>query len=190
MLSRRSLLLASALLAPMLLLRSAEARPLWPGARYTDADRAQAIRRGLRFLHRLAMKPKNFAEHGDDLLWCFYTISITAADPELKDRAWQIGKERAQYWRRKNTPVPAGADGDDLTKLVSGALSADRMGVGDDRMKEHVQQAAARLGAEQFLQFDPTKEPVPRTFRRRARSATMKTRPAPASAAPAARNWK
>ena len=161
MLSRRTLLLAPALLAPMLLPRSAEARPLWPGARYTDADRAQAIRRGLRFLHRLAMKPKNFAEHGDDLLWCFYTISITAADPELKDRAWQIGKERAQYWRRKNTTVPADADGDDLTKLVSGALSADRMGLRDDRMKEQLQRAAARLSAEQFLQFDPTKEPVP-----------------------------
>ena len=163
MLSRRMVLLAPIAFAPALLAWPAngQARSLWPGARYTEADRARAIRRGMHFLHRLAMNSKNFAEHGDDLLWCFYTISITAADPELKTRAWRIGEERAKYWRRKNPTIPANADADDVVKLVCGSLTADRLGARDDGMKERLRQAALRFSAEDFLHFDPTKEPAP-----------------------------
>jgi hypothetical protein len=164
MVSRRTLLLGPFALALALLPRrpNAQPQPLWAGSRYTEADQARAIRRGMRFLHRLAMKSKNFAEHGDDLLWCFYTISSTAADPELKKTAWQIGEERAKYWRRKHPTVPADADADDLVKLVCGSLTADRLGARDDGMKERLRQAALRFGAEDFLKFDPVKEPVPR----------------------------
>jgi hypothetical protein len=163
MLSRRSLLLAPVALAPVLVPLRVEAkpRPLWPGSRYSEADRAKAIRNGIRYLHELAMKPENFAEHGDDLLWCFYTLSITAADPWLKRRAWQIGEERARYWRRENGAVPANADADRVTSLVSGSLTADRLGARDERMKEQLRQAALRFSPQDFLQFDAAKEPVP-----------------------------
>lgn len=163
MLSRRMLLRAPVALAPALWAwpASGQSRPLWPGARYTEADRARAIRHGMRFLHRLAMNSQNFAKHGDDLLWCFYTISITAADPELKTRAWQIGQERAKYWRRKNPTIPATVGADDIAKLVCGSLTADRLGARDDGMKEQLRQAALSFGAEDFIKFDPTKEAVP-----------------------------
>jgi hypothetical protein len=163
MLSRRTLLLAPVALAPALVPWPLQAKPraLWPGSRYTEADRAKAIRGGMRFLHGTAMNAVHFAEHGDDLLWCFYTISVTAADPWLKARAWQIGVERARYWRRKNAIVPADADADGIATLVSGSLAADRLGIRNDGIKDELRQAALRFRTEEFLQFDPAKEPVP-----------------------------
>jgi hypothetical protein len=161
MLSRRAFLQAAAVLAPALLPMPAAGRPLWSGARYTDADRANAIRRGMRFLHGVAMNPKHFAEHDDDLLWCFYTIATTAADPELRARAWRIGQERARHWRRKNGSVPADADADTIVALVSGSLPADRLGVRADAMKGQLEAAASRYSAKDFLHFDPAKEPPP-----------------------------
>ena len=161
--SRRSFLLAPVVLAPVLAPWPLQAKPqpLWPGSRYSEANRATAIRRGLRYLHDLAMKPENFAEHGDDLLWCFYTLSTTAADPWLKRRAWQIGEERARSWRRKNATVPADADADAIVQLVSGNLAADRLGVSGAAMKPQLVEAASRFGPEDFLQFDAANEPVP-----------------------------
>jgi hypothetical protein len=155
------MLLAPALLAPVLLPLPADGKPLWPGARYTDTDRANAIRRGMRFLHRTAMNPKHFEEHDDDLLWCFYTIATTAADPELRGRAWRIGQERARHWRRKTGSVPADIGADTVVALVSGGLAADRLGVRDDGMKTQLAAAASRFGPRDFLHFDPTKEPPP-----------------------------
>jgi hypothetical protein len=88
--SRRSILMApfmaaAALLWPHVKSHAAAAdngRPLWPGARYTFRDRAHAIRRGMEFIYRSATDTKNFTEHGDDYLWCFYS---SAATPGLVD---------------------------------------------------------------------------------------------------------
>ena len=66
-------------LIPALL--QAQAVPLWPGARYNTADRDRALERGLDFIYRTASDPKVFADWGHDLLWCLYTISATAKDP-------------------------------------------------------------------------------------------------------------
>jgi hypothetical protein len=161
MLSRRTLLQAPVALAPALLPLPADGKPLWPGARYSDADRANAIRRGMRFLHRTAMNPKHFDEHNDDLLWCFYTIATTAADAQLRARAWQIGRERARHWRRKTRSVPADADADTIVALVSGGLAADRLGIPDETMKRQLVAAASRFGPKDFLHFDPVNEPPP-----------------------------
>ena len=59
--------------------RATPTGPLWRGARYTHEDRARALRRGLRFIYRLARVPKNFEEYGEDFLWCFYSLSATTA---------------------------------------------------------------------------------------------------------------
>ena len=56
------------------------------------------------------------------MLWCFYTLSSTAADPWLKRTAWAMGQERARQWRRDNPRVPADADADDVASLVFGSL--------------------------------------------------------------------
>src|SRR5512132_606839 len=92
-LSRRRFLLtaipAACLAAPL----QSAARPLWQGARFSVEERDRAIRRGLRSIYRLARNRRNFTEYGDDLLWCFYTLSATAADPWLKRTAWDMGRE-------------------------------------------------------------------------------------------------
>src|SRR5215213_5234482 len=109
-LSRRRFILSALPAAYLAAPWEAAARPLWPGARFSVEERDRAIRRGLRFIYRLARNRRNFTEYGDDMLWCFYTLSVTAADPWLKRTAWDMGQERARQWRRDNPRVPAKAD--------------------------------------------------------------------------------
>ena len=91
-LSRRSLLLTPALMAPALLWpQPAASRPLWAGARYSEHERARAIQRGLTFVHQVAADAKYFSDNGDDLLWFYFTISANAADRDLRARALRLG---------------------------------------------------------------------------------------------------
>ena len=161
--TRRQILLAPVMLAPALAWpQEAESRPLWPGARHSDRDRARAIQRGLRFIYRIATNPEHFAEHGDDLLWCFYSIAVTAADPRLKALAGRMGRERARQWRRDHPRVPGDVEATAIVSMASASYCADRLGVRNDRMKDELQLAARRFQIADFLKFDPTKEPIPR----------------------------
>src|ERR1700730_6404691 len=117
---RRMLLMPFALGAPLLLPRALAAKPLWPGARYSEEQRTRATQRGLHFIYSTAVKPKYFAEYGDDYLWCFYTISNTTADPTLKRMARTMGEERAKAWRRLHPRLPAGADANAIAPPVFG----------------------------------------------------------------------
>ena len=168
-LSRRRFLvfgLTAAIAPPVFALDATVApRPLWPGARYTIEQRDRAIRRGLRFIYRLARVGKNFTEYGDDMLWCFYTLSSTAADPWLKRTAWAMGQERARQWRRDNPRVPADADADDVASLVFGSYAADLLEVRDDAMKPALAKAASRFTAIDFLKFDPVRGVIPDDIR-------------------------
>ena len=135
--------------------------PLWPNSRFTELDRQRSILRGLEFIYSTASNPKQFETDGNDLLWCFYSLSAAAADPELKKRAWRMGQERAREWRRANTHVPPDADAGTIWSLAYGSLSADLLDVRDDGLKAELLTAARRHTAEEYLQFDPTKEPPP-----------------------------
>ena len=160
--SRRNMLLASlALGAPLFFPRAALVKPLWPGARYSEEHRTRAMQRGLRFIYATAVKPKNFAEYGDDYLWCFYTISNTAADPALKRMARTMGEERARAWRRLHPRVPAGADANEISSLVFGSQAADQLGQRDERMEAELRRAAGRFRAAHYLSFDPARELPP-----------------------------
>ena len=139
----------------------AASRPLAPGPRYTAADRARAIRRGLRFLDRVTKVPENLATYGDDFLWCFYSLSATATDPWLRREAAAIGRERARQWRRANPRVPPDADADAVAALVSGSHSADCLGVRDDAMKPALVEAARRFGPLDYFYFDPATGVIP-----------------------------
>ena len=161
-LSRRRMLLAPlALGGPLLFPRALSAKPLWPGARYSEERRTRAMQRGLRFIYATAVKPKHFAEYGDDYLWCFYTISNTAADPALKRVARTMGEERARAWRRLHPRVPADADANDISSLVFGSQAADQLGLRDGRMEDALRRAAARFRAADYLSFDPMRELPP-----------------------------
>ena len=162
-LSRRQLLVtvAAAAASPQL----ASAKALWPGARHTRAQRDRAIRRGLRFIYRLARVRGHFETYGDDFLWCFYSLSHAAADPWLRHTAWQMGRERARQWRRDNPRVPSDADADTVAALVSGSYSADLFGVRDDAMRATLTKAARQFSAVDFLRFDPTTGVIPDNVR-------------------------
>jgi len=168
-LSRRRFLvstLIAAAAAPVLTPSAVAApRPLWPSARYTVEQRDRAIRRGLRVIYRLARVRKNFTEYGDDMLWCFYTLSTTAADPWLKRTAWAMGQERARQWRRDNPRVPVNANADKVASLVFGTYAADCLEVRDEAMKPALTEAASRFSAIDFLKFDPAKGAIPDDIR-------------------------
>lgn len=158
---RRALLMPLALGAPLLFPRAVRAKPLWPGARYSEEQRTRAMQRGLRFIYATAVRPKNFAEYGDDYLWCFYTISNTAADPALMRMARTMGEERAKAWRRLHPRVPADADANDISSLVFGSQAADQLGLRDARMESELRHAATRFHAADYLSFDPARELPP-----------------------------
>jgi hypothetical protein len=145
------------------------------------SNRDIAIQRGLAYIYRVSSDPKNFTEYGHDLLWCFYTISATAKDPELRKRAREMGHERAVEWRHIHPGVPPGSAADDVSELVFGSNAADRLGVADLAMKGQLRQTAATYSAMDFLGFDPTREPPPSDLpkqcgkcgRRNVRGATV-----------------
>jgi hypothetical protein len=164
-LSRRQLLVTAASAAAAASPELASAKALWPGARYTRAQRDRAIRRGLRFIYRLARVRRHFDDYGDDFLWCFYSLSTAAADPWLKRTAWELGLERARQWRRDHPRVPSDADADTVAALVSGSYSAERFGVGDDAMHAALARAARQFSAVDFLRFDPASGIIPDNVR-------------------------
>jgi hypothetical protein len=124
-------------------------------------DRKQAIERGLRFIYRTACDPKNFADFGEDYLWCLYSIGATSRDADLARLALSMGRERAAFWRREHPALPANTSADELSNLLFGAYAAEKLGLPDERLKEEIRQAAALHPVEHYLAFDPTHEPPP-----------------------------
>jgi hypothetical protein len=156
--------LSCSLLIPALLLAQPRPTPLWPASHYTTADRDSAIDRGMAFIYRQALDPAIFADHGHDLLWCFYTISATAKNPKLRATARKMGHERALEYRRIHAVLPPDVSADDLGDLVFGFDAAARLGLPDSAMKEQLRRAAKPYSAEDFLLFDPTREPPPSDY--------------------------
>ena len=140
---------------------AAQAKPLWPGARFTDLDREQALERGIQFIGKIASDPKYFERHGYDLLWCFYTISNTSRSETLRAMARELGVERARQWRHDH-PQPPTDDAQELANFVSGAKSADLLlGDSDPSLKRQTQEVANHFSAVDFMGFDPRVEPPP-----------------------------
>ncbi|HYY42184.1 MAG TPA: hypothetical protein VE775_05585, partial [Pyrinomonadaceae bacterium] len=140
---------------------STRSRPLWPGARFTAADRARAIRRGLSFIYRTARVPANFASYGGDYVWCFYTLSAAVDDPAVRRTARLMGRERARVWRKAHRTLPPEPDAATISEYVYGSDAADSLGVRDDAMKRVLARVASRFTARDYLRFDPRVEPPP-----------------------------
>jgi hypothetical protein len=124
-------------------------------------DRKQAIERGLRFIYRTACDPKTFADFGEDYLWCLYSIGATSREPALARQALSMGRERAAFWQRKHPALPANASAEVLTNLLFGAYAAEQLGLPDQRLKEQIRRAAPHHRIEDYLVFDPAREPPP-----------------------------
>ncbi|HEX7284780.1 MAG TPA: hypothetical protein VF532_01280, partial [Candidatus Angelobacter sp.] len=130
-------------------------------------DRAAAIERALDFIRHTASNPAAFAEHGDDFMLCFYTISRTAQDPKLRASAAKMARDAALKWRAANPHVPADADADTVGDLVAAAYIADALGARDRAFKAELRTAARRFAAEDYLGFNAAREPPPPESRQR-----------------------
>ncbi|HKQ53395.1 MAG TPA: hypothetical protein VJT74_13555 [Pyrinomonadaceae bacterium] len=136
-------------------------RALWPGSRFTDADRRRAVMRGLRFIYRTALDRRNFEDYGHDYLWCFYSLSAAVRDPAVRSAARGMGLERARFWRHNHRAVPLDAGAATIANLAYGADAADSLGVHDAELKRQLVLAAPRYTARDYLLFDPRVEPPP-----------------------------
>jgi hypothetical protein len=138
-----------------------QTRALWPGSRFTEADRRRAVLRGLAFIYRTARDRRNFEDYGHDYLWCFYSLSAAVRDPFVKREAQRMGTERARVWRRNHRSVPRDADAGLIINLAFGSDAADSLGVFDPELKRQLTRAATRYTARDYLLFDPRVEPPP-----------------------------
>src|SRR5574340_24222 len=149
------------LLAMLLVsVRPSGPEPLWPGSRYTQVDRQRALMRGMQFLADVAANPRHFSDWGPDLLWCFHSIAATAADARLRQVAHNLGHERAMEWRRTEAQ-PDGTNADDIANFVFGSHAADLLGARDDAVKTRLREMAGKFAPQDYLLFDPTREPPP-----------------------------
>jgi hypothetical protein len=126
-----------------------------------SSERMAAIRRGLEFIYEIASDPQHFADHGSDLLNCFYFIGTTSEDADLRRAALKMGRERARAWRREHRRLPGKADSELVSDWIHGCYAADRLGLRDPELKEQLRVAAARFPPADFLWFDPLIEPPP-----------------------------
>jgi hypothetical protein len=103
--------------------------------------------------------PENFEMYGHDILCCFNCIESTSKDLNLRRTARRMGRERARYWRREHAQLPLNPDADTIAYLVMGSDAAERLGVCDNRFKKVLRKAAGSFSPQDFLGFDPVREP-------------------------------
>lgn len=132
-----------------------------PPIKFSQTERGRAVLRGLNFIIGTSRDPKVFEDYGADLLWCLYSFARTSADPEVSRMAWQAARERALEFRRLYPAVRDDWGPDDVAWLAHGSYSADMIGVRDDSVKQQIRRAAARYTPEDFLCYDPAREPPP-----------------------------
>lgn len=124
-------------------------------------ERASAINRGLEFLYRMACDEECFAVYGHDLLNCFYFISATSSDSNLRRTARKLGRERARLWKREHGKLPRGASAEVVSEYIHATYATMRLGFRDPALKAELREAASRLTALDYLWFDPASEPPP-----------------------------
>lgn len=136
-------------------------RRLWPGSRFTERERARAIRRGLRFIYGTALDEVNFESYGSDYLWCFYSVSESVSDPAVRREARRMGLERARHWRKAHRALPTDPDAMVIIDFAFGDDAAASLGLRDAKLRRELRRAASRFTARDFMKFNPTSEPPP-----------------------------
>lgn len=134
---------------------------LWPGTKYTAADKTEAMLKGIQFIYDSSLDPENFKKFGEDYLWCYYSLGAATANPKFKETCLRMGQERAKLWRQLNQRVPDDADVDMIYHYAYGSYGADKLGIIDEAIKEQLKRAIVRFTPEDLIGFDPTKGPIP-----------------------------
>jgi hypothetical protein len=122
-----------------------------------DGRRA-AIDRAMNFVYATAADDENLSKFGNDILWCFYSISHTSRDPHLRTEAARMGRNVAQRWRALHRHVPPDATALDIYAMVQGTYAADRLGLPHPQLKRELSKAAARFTSKDYLGFDAEHE--------------------------------
>lgn len=117
--------------------------------------------RGLRFIHRVALNPRHFAEYGSNLLYFFNFVATTSKSRTIREAAREMAREHIGRRNVEADTFPADADADAITQLVLGGHAAERFGFRDRALKARLRRAAGDFRAEDFLWFDPLTEPPP-----------------------------
>ncbi|HMC59499.1 MAG TPA: hypothetical protein VKJ01_09935 [Candidatus Solibacter sp.] len=148
-------------------------------------SRKEAVDRGLHFIFQHSLAGEHFDDWAGDYLWCFYCISRTASDPELRRRALEMGAQSARRWYAEEshaeeshaqeshaqetaqeshlheTALPRLADAGEVAYYISLMDVARRLGVDHPRLREHVGRKVGHFTARDYLGFDPAQEPPP-----------------------------
>jgi hypothetical protein len=117
--------------------------------------------RGLRFIHRHSLEEENFENWAGDYLWCFYCVSRTAGDSELRGLARGMGEEYALRWIASEAGRPALADAGEVAYYVSLLHVASLLGADSPRLGRRLRLRTRRFPAREYLGFDPVTEPPP-----------------------------
>src|ERR671920_2473380 len=100
-----------------------------------QSERERAVMRGLRFIHRVALKPRHFAEYGNNLLYFFNFVATTSKSPTIREAAREMASEHIGRRNVEADALPADADADAITQLVLGGHAAERFGFRDRAFK-------------------------------------------------------
>jgi len=117
--------------------------------------------RGLRFIHRVALKPRHFKVYGSNLLYFFNFVATTSKSPALREAAREMASHHIGRRNGDATRFPPDPDADDITQLVLAGHSAEKHGLRDRALKARLRRAAEGFRAEEYLWFDPLVEPPP-----------------------------
>jgi hypothetical protein len=150
---------------------AAKSTPLWPGAKFTTADRDRAVERAVKFIYSVASDERTFRAWGSDLLFAFANIATSNGDRRIAEMARGMGRERAVEWRRQHQTVPPGANATAVSDLLYGSYSANLLGVSDRAYDRVLLARAATFSVKDYDGFDPAREPPPdgvKGFSRRA----------------------
>jgi hypothetical protein len=120
--------------------------------------RETAIRRGLNFIYRTAIKPEGFDSYGSLLTCCFALVGSTSRDAGLRRLARSRARKLAQRWSHLHPVVPPDASTSLVLDFVMLRYALSRLGVRDAVLNAQMRVAARRFSAEDLLGFNPVSE--------------------------------
>jgi hypothetical protein len=118
-----------------------------------------AIKRGLDFINRVVSTREGFNRYGSMSVCCFALIGATSRDANLRQLSRSRARKLAERWSRLQPVVPPDATTDLLLDFVLVSYSLSRIGIRDNRLNAQIRAAARRFPVQDFLGFNPVREP-------------------------------